>query len=205
MTRWRSWLGALLVAQLVSAPVYAQWDGTGAAPQDWTGSAPRDWTGAAPPAPPADDGVWVELHSHGAPVRIERVFGDAAIPVCTAPCRQKVPRSGIYRIGGEGVVPSANFDLTQEQWGVTLEARPASSMRRAAGLTLAIAGLAMLLTSSAIEGQGDGAALDETPVSHREQVAAGFLLVSGLAAGVVGLVLMLTSNTRVTSSNGVSF
>ena len=199
MTRRHAWLGVLLAAQLVSAPVYAQWDWTG-------GGGPRDWTGAAPPPPPVDDGVWVTLHSHGRPVQIERVVGEASYPVCTAPCRQKLPRNAIYRIGGEGVVPSANFDLTQEQWGgVSLDVHPASSASRNVGLVLGLGGVIALFVGGELQQQSDSATYPASSPSHQEQVASAILLGSGLLVGLVGLGFLLTSNTHVHSSNGVSF
>ena len=188
MIHRRSWLGAVLAAQLVSVPVYAQWD----------------WTGQAPPSPPIDDGVWVELLAPS-PVQLERVQGDMVYPVCAAPCRQRVPRRGVYRIGGDSVVPSASFDLTEEPLGVTLAVHPASALRKRAGMTLGLVGLGMLIAGAAIQQRIENQRVEGLSPGHSEQVAGDALLLSGLAMGVVGLVFLLTTQTRVTSSNGVSF
>jgi hypothetical protein len=112
------------MVQLVSAPVFAQ--------------APWDWPSAVPP--PADDGVWVELRASDGAARIERVDNDVVYPVCAAPCRQRLPRSGIYRIGGEGVRPSASFELTQAPAAVTLNVQTGSAARQNLATALFIAG-----------------------------------------------------------------
>jgi len=169
-------MGALAAAQLIAAPVYAQ-----------------------------ESGVWVELHTDDSAVRIERIQNGEAIPVCAAPCKQRLPRDGTYRIAGDGITPSQSFDLSAERW-VRLDVKAGSSTRRNLGVGLGIAGSATVLTSSfyflliGLAGFPDG-----PPASQQQVTTAEALLISGLAAGVIGLVLVLTCSTEVRSSNGATF
>ncbi len=169
-------MGALVAAQLIAAPVYAQ-----------------------------ESGVWVELHTDDSAVRIERIQNGEAIPVCAAPCKQRLPRDGTYRIAGDGITPSQSFDLSAERW-VRLDVKAGFSTRRSLGIGLGIAGYATAVVGSlyfaavGLEGFPDG-----PPASQGQYTVPEGLLISGLAAGVIGLVLVLTCSTEVRSSNGATF
>jgi hypothetical protein len=194
MSHWRSWLGAVLVAQLVSAPVLAQ--------------APGDWPGAAPPPPPADDGVWVELRASDGAARIERVDSDVVYPVCAAPCRQRLSRSGVYRIGGEGVRPSASFELTQAPGAVTLDVQTGSAARQNLATALFIAGGAGVVVGGFVlfaSRLGDVRPADNAPSNSRTTTVGGVVALSGLVLGLIGLGVSYYASTHVTSSDGVTF
>ena len=171
------------MAQLVSAPVLAQ--------------APGDWPGAAPPPPPADDGVWVELRASDGAARIERVDSDVVYPVCAAPCRQRLSRSGVYRIGGEGVRPSASFELTQAPGAVTLDVQTGSAARQNLATALFIAGGAGVVVGGFVLFAGHHAPDGRGPRVRRRVV--------GLVLGLIGLGVSYYASTHVTSSDGVTF
>ena len=189
----RSWLGAVLVAQLVSAPVFAQ--------------APWGWPGAAPPPPPIDDGVWVELRST-ARVWVERVEPEGVYPVCAAPCRQTLSRTAVYRIGGEGVKPSANFELTAESSAVTLDVQAGSAARQNVASALFIAGGAAVVVGGFVlfaSRLGDVRPADNAPSTSRATTVGGAVALSGLVLGLIGLGVSYYASTHVTSSNGATF
>jgi len=194
MRHRRSWLGAVLVAQLVSARVFAQ--------------AQWDSPGVATPPPPADDGVWVELLANDGAARIERVDGDVAYPVCGAPCRQRLPRSGVYRIGGEGIRPSASFELTQAPGAVRLDVQTGSAAGRNFATTLFIAGGAGIVGGGFVvfaSRLGDVRPADNAPSISRTTTVGALVALSGVVLGLIGLVVSHYASTHVTSSDGVTF
>lgn len=193
MSHWRSWLGAVLVAQLVSAPVFAQ--------------AQWGWPAAAPP-PPVDYGVWVELRASDRAARIERVDGDVVSPVCAAPCRERLPRNGVYRIGGEGITPSASFDLTQAPGAMTLDVQTGSAARQNLATALFIAGGAGMVVGGFVlfaSRLGDVSPPDNAPSSSRVTTVGGVVALSGVVLGLIGLGVSHYASTRVTSSDGATF
>lgn len=183
-------------------------------PPDDARSAPANQAAVPSPASSAPaataDGVYVHIDSNGA-VDLE-VYSDGYgyIPVCTAPCDERAPAKGLYRIGGADVRPSAAFELRGDR--VSLRVSPASSSAHEAGKFLTVIGAVPVAVAGSI-----GlvalvfgvllAPLSEAPPDSGSSSSGGtsnLPIVAALVAGVgvvfmgVGLPLMLlNTNTRV--------
>ena len=182
-------MGALVAAELMAAPLHAQ-------------------QRAAPGAGAVEEsGTWVELHADDGAVRIERIQNGQAVSVCAAPCRQRLPRDGVYRIAGDGIAPSQKFDLSAERW-IRLDVKAGSSVQRDIGFGLAATAAVTLLVATAYY----VAAIGETPVDdlsppppRRDLDIAAVALGAVYVLGGVAVTLIATSNTKVTTSSGVTF
>lgn len=112
----------------------------------------------------------------------------------------------MYRIAGEGVVPSSKFELPNAGADLTLDVKAGSSTQRTAGLVLGIAGVVTFIGANVYLIHASPALLsDGPPVSHTTTTAYFAAEGAGLLLGGVGLLLLLTSDTRVTSSSGAKF
>lgn len=56
-----------------------------------------------------------------------------AVPVCVSPCRQVLPRDGVYVITGDRVRPTAPFVLPDDRDRVVSEVQPGSLGNATAG------------------------------------------------------------------------
>jgi hypothetical protein len=120
-------------------------------------------------------------------------------PICLAPCDRALDARALYRIAGEGVTPSAAFQIPATPNGLTLDVHAGSRPARAAGFGLGLAGLAgvlfgvtMFAAAAATEPPTTGPFAQpffaSTNASRAQQAATMQVLgVIGLAAGVVGL------------------
>ena len=129
-------------------------------------------------------------------------------PVCAAPCRQRLPRSGVYRIGGEGVRPSASFELTQAPGAVTLDVQTGSASRQNLATALFIAGGAGVIVGGFVlfaSRLGDVRPADNAPSNSRITTVGGVVALSGLVLGLIGLGVSHYASTHVTSSDGATF
>jgi hypothetical protein len=156
----------------------------------------------------ADAGtVTVHVRSDADGLQIERLDGDHAPIPCMPLCDTPLPRGGVYRIAGEGVVPSRRFTFDDGSADLTLKVDPGSNTQRAIGVGSAIAGV--LLTGAAmlyIVGV-NAVPVDDfaPPVDHTRDRFFVISLSSGVVLGLLGLTLIWTSDTTVTSSRGLRF
>lgn len=154
--------------------------------------------------------IQVDLKADEPGVRLDRVQGaGAAATVCVAPCSRLVPRNNLYVIDGDGIRATSQFLLPDDRNQVTLDVKAGSSARHGGGAALMVGGLIvgyvgmitleLGLTSEAVS---DGTTRDR---SDKAATVGGVLLAAGVAAAIGGLYLMMTSNTKVTSSTGSKF
>lgn len=67
--------------------------------------------------------------------------------VCKAPCDQRVEPNRIYRVMGDGIIPSKDFNLAPGSGRVTLQVSPASHGARVAGGIIGGVGTAFVASS----------------------------------------------------------
>lgn len=199
----RAWVIALIAAigaaQLSAAPAHAQ-DAppADAAPQVFVDGQP---VGQLPP-PPAD-GVRVDIDADSPDVRLVRVDGDRETVICGPPCGVIVPRQGQYQIAGDGMVRTSRFSVPADRPDLQLKVSSGSNGRRWVGIALGVVGYATALigeSATSFEFNANNASSS----SHGKEIAVGLLL-SGLVVGTVGLVMIFTANTHVSTSSGASF
>lgn len=171
--------------------------------------------GPAPPdaqvaGPNSGGSVFVELRTTSPDVRIERVAGASRVPVCSAPCRQVLPSSEVYVIGGPGVTSSRQFTLPADHPRVVLDVTPGSKAAASGGLALAVTGgvvlavgyVALVLGSAADQ---FGSAFDGKKPSGDSTTPAIVIGVAGVSMVLGGVLLILSARTKVQSSTGASF
>lgn len=147
--------------------------------------------------------------------------------ICRAPCDTPVDPSSRFQIRGDGLVPSAPFDLPSGQASVTVSVKPGSLARRKGGvalLTVGVLGVTMglslalmaplfnfhtkptlMLTRTgqpdpyyAAEYQRELQLYNEGQATVRNtQIGGGLLTVLGAGSLAGGIGLILTSRTRV--------
>jgi hypothetical protein len=216
-----------LIVMPYSATAFAQ--STAPAETRGTESATPSTTGAHPPAmlvpaampPPPPDGVAISLITDDPRVGLyaketrKAIVHDEVVDswefVCKAPCDQRVDPHRIYRVMGDGIIPSKDFNLAPGSPKVTLRVSPASHGTRVAGAVLASVGSVFVATaallflfeataSSAADALGTssyGVAAQsqlESTSNYYEILGISFLAV-GLAACVTSLIVVLSSNT----------
>jgi hypothetical protein len=183
----RSLLGALLAAQLASAPAFAQ--ETLVEPVE----TPRAYRLST------SNDVKVHLDANFRDAGIEPAeFGAAR---CLAPCDRSFPRDGAYRITGDGLIPSEVFRLPARPNEVTLDVQASMKAQETTGAVMGVGGL--VLTGLGIVYGLDilipGTVGGSAPTRTQEGVAIGGF-VGGLALTAVGALLYLTAGTRVRST-----
>jgi hypothetical protein len=155
----------------------------------------------------ADAGtVMVHVRSDADGLQIERLDGDHPPIPCMPLCDTPLARDGLYRIAGDGVVPSHRFTFDDGPADLTLKVEPGSNTQRGIGVAGAIAGV--LLTGAALLYYvGVSMPIDDNapPVDHTRDRFFVVSLSSGFVLGLLGLTLIWTSDTTVTSSRGVRF
>jgi hypothetical protein len=138
----------------------------------------------------APDGVYVDVRTNDARVRIDQVHPDGSTtPVCMAPCRQRLARDGLYAIGGAGIPGTAPFPLPLDRQDLVLSVRAGSKARRDAGIAGAVAGG----TAAVVFMPGDQA----KPGMGQVPLWQILLVLCGAVAGTAGAYLWWTSDTRV--------
>jgi hypothetical protein len=164
----------------------------------------------ATPATAADpSGVEIELRANAPAVRIDRLVDGVAVPACVAPCVCVLPRDGTYVIDGPGVRPTKPFMLAPNRYArTTLDVRAGSNLRFGAGVGATAAGALAFLGGSVamvVVGFHDLATRpdDAPPDPWMRRLLVTSLV--GIPVILTGVVLVLTSPTRVTTSNDVSF
>lgn len=168
------------------------------APQVFVDGQPVDQT-----PPPAADGVRVDIDADSPNVRLMRVDGGRQTIVCAPPCGVVVPRQGEYQIAGDGVVRTSRFGVPADRADLQLKVQSGSNVQRWAGIVLGTAGYATVLAGEFLV-SSDSGGNTSPPTLHHGELAFGLAL-SGLVVGTVGLVLIFTANTHVSTSSGVSF
>jgi len=136
--------------------------------------------------------------------RLMQTYGDTDVPVvwqsvCAAPCEKAVDRAGIYRIGGDGLIPSEAIALPPGD-RVDIHAQTSAVSKRTAGVLLAALGSAALV-SGAVAAEV-GLAMPAPSITGYQPdtgwlIAAVALAAAGIAGLAVGLPLLFTSHTRV--------
>ena len=118
----------------------------------------------------ADEGVFVDLQSHDASVRIDMVMGDGTTsPMCSVPCRKALPRAGPVRHPQRrSSRHDSPFLLPSDRSDLTLSVRPGSRAGRIAGMSLrrcvgAVAMVVGFMFSPADDFDGQVAAIHRPP------------------------------------------
>jgi len=153
---------------------------------------------AAAPPPPPPNGVYIELRSEDAGMRIDQVTpAGQSWPACGVPCRRVLQRNLTYVIESNDSPPTSPFLLPDNATHLTLDVHPGSQTQGNVGTILAIAGGVIALIGFVRLASGGN-----SPSSDRTGLE---LLAGGAATGITGLVLYRMSRTTVTSSTGMTF
>jgi hypothetical protein len=212
-------VAAFLVGLLASRPAAAETDKNAAAAPSASRPAPANRTSAPNPGlagsasaenSQTQGGVFVEVRSSSRPVRIDRVFGPGmSVPVCVSPCRQVLPRDGVYLITGDRVRPTAPFVLPDDRDRVVFDVHPGSSGNATAGKVTAGAGLVAMVLGFGFVLKADlnsmGSDSENSGSKGPGAMVGGLMILGGLMAGIVGICLMVGGRTEVTSSAGAHF
>ena len=153
--------------------------------------------------------IQVELQADAPGVRLERVGVDGrTTPLCFAPCHRLLPRSSLYVVGGDGIQSTSQFLLPGDRSQVTLNVRAGSTVRRGAGGALLLAGVIVGYLGLAFAEAGllssDADGSGKRSFNSAEAVG-GVMMLGGLVASIGGLVMVLSSSTKVSSSTGSTF
>lgn len=153
---------------------------------------------AQPPPTPPPNGVYVELRSADAGMRIDQVTpaGQSWL-ACGVPCRRILQRNLTYVIESNDAPPTLPFLLPDNATRLTLDVHPGSQTQSNVGTLLAIAGGVVALIGFVRLATGGN-----SPSSDHSGLE---LLAGGAVTGVTGLVLYRTSRTTVTSNTGMTF
>ncbi len=150
-----------------------------------------------PPVPPAN-GVYVELRSADAGMRIDQVTpAGQSWPACAVPCRRILQRNLTYVIESNDAPPTLPFLLPDNATRLTLDVHPGSQTQNNVGTLLAIAGGVIALIGFVRLATGGN-----SPSSDHAGLE---LLAGGAVTGITGLVLYRMSRTTVTSTTGMTF
>lgn len=160
--------------------------------------APR--VAPAQPPPPASpgNGVYVELRSADAGMRIDQVTpAGQSWTACGVPCRRVLQRNLTYVIESNDAPPTLPFLLPDDATHLTLDVHPGSQTQSNVGTLLAIAGgVVALIGFVRLATGGNSPSSDQAGLE---------LLAGGAVGGITGLVLYRMSRTTVTSSTGATF
>jgi hypothetical protein len=217
-------LAVVLVGLCLPARAQAQQPpgGQPAPEQPWGAPAPAApaapaqgmWGDPSAPPAPGNGGRWVhvQMHSDDPRTRIDKVMGPgASIPVCFSPCDKMLDTSSTYIIQGEGIRATSRFMLPDDRDSVRLDVQSGSTSRVAggavlmgAGLITAYAGL-FVLAATAVSNTASDLGTTTGQPQHHSPVLGEVMILGGLAAGVVGLYLVASTHTTVSSSSGATF
>ena len=140
--------------------------------------------------------------------------GNAWVWVCDAPCNAKVDPRLTFRVMGEGLEPSTEFNLAPGSGHVTLQVHTASRSGHTAGIgfavvgaTAALAGGFIILLAVGQRGAADALSSASTDAASKLQDRADtyqtiglVLLGAGAALGVGALLLLLPRQTSLEPS-----
>jgi hypothetical protein len=131
--------------------------------------------------------------------------------VCKAPCDARVDPHRIYRVMGDGIVPSDDFNLAPGSGKVTLHVSPASHGTRVASAAVASVGSVLLLSSGVLflfdatassaatalgtSSEGASAQSQLQSTANVYEIMGISFLATGLVACVTALILTFTSHT----------
>ena len=102
--------------------------------------APANPPPAAMPAPAP--GPFVRLHADTPKARLQVQRRELQWEdVCVTPCNRPVSPVGVYRIGGNTIVPSDGFNMPRPTGQVFIEASYGSKVKRYVGIAMIIAGV----------------------------------------------------------------
>jgi hypothetical protein len=143
------------------------------------------------------------------PGAIARELGFGAVSswqtVCAAPCGVAVDPHGVYRVAGDGLVPSSSFSLGSLRDRVTLDSRSGNAFMRFGGVLLAAGGAAAaalgggsFVTALVLDQNGTGSPQLRDSLRYGGLAVAG----TGVVAAAVGVYLYLTNGTTVRTDAG---
>ena len=164
-----------------------------------------EW-GARNTGPAAPRAVYVELRADDPRTRIDRVGGGPPIPVCVAPCLRWLDPQGTYVITGDGVRTTARFMLPDDRTSVTLDVHAGSTSRLGVGALLSGGGLITAYIGGLVWETGTLEKLGQGSGDPQRTVDLGLTLLGiGIPAALLGVYLVATCHTSVTSSTGSTF
>lgn len=158
---------------------------------------------APPPAPPDPGGVRVDISADSPNVRLVRVDGAAETVICAPPCGVVVPREGRYQLAGDGVTRTNVFAVPDHGADLQLSVRAGSNFQRRAGIVLGLVGWASFAAGEGFTNYEDNP--NNRSRTIRDKAIAFGLFGAGIATSMVGLLLIFTARTHVTTSTGVWF
>ncbi len=190
----RSLLGALLAAQLVAAPAFAQ------------ETVVEPIEASPPPPPPAPSPAYRLPESDDVKVHIDANFPDAGLEPaepgaqrCLAPCDKSFPRDGAYRITGDGLIPSDRFQLPARPNQVTLDVQASMKAQETTGEVMGIGGLVVMGLTVLYALEVVAANIDGPPATPTQRGIMVGGVVGGLAVSAFGALLYITAGTHVRS------
>jgi hypothetical protein len=149
-----------------------------------------------------DEGVFVDLQSHDASVRIDMVMGDGTTsPMCSVPCRKALPRAALYVIRSDELPTTSPFLLPSDRSDLTLSVRPGSRSGRIAGMSLTAAGAVAMVVGFMFSPADN---FDDKS-GHPPPAWPAILDLGGIVVGTVGAIIWWRSEPRVSSSSGRTF
>lgn len=174
------------------------------APAPATGMPAPGYAMAAPPL----DYVYVEIRSNNPAVTVE--LADANLTrraVCRTPCLTYLPRNHFYVVSGDGVPTTAQFMLPTDRPRLLLDVQAGSVGQQVGGVLMMVVAVPVIVVGffgfllvNALSG------LDESGRDHDADAARfGIIMLGGLGLGVLGLLLRMNTDTRVTTDAGVRF
>jgi hypothetical protein len=143
----------------------------------------------------AGDNVKVHLDSNFGAAGIEPV--DLGAARCLAPCDQPFPREGMYRITGEGLIPSDAFYLPARSNEVTLDVDAGMQAQKTTGAVMGIGGIILSCLGVGYSLASLASRIDGPPASTTERAITIGTIFGGLASTAVGTLLYFTAGTRV--------
>jgi hypothetical protein len=156
--------------------------------------------------------VRVVMNADDPRTRLDRVIGNATVPVCFAPCDKMLESNSLYIIQGDGVRATSRFMLPDDRESVTLDVQAGSTARVAGGAILLGAGLlsayigALVWSAGSIGNSPEFSGTTTTTRPNDSAVSVGrTMVVVGLGGAAVGLYLAMSSHTTVNSSTGSTF
>jgi len=143
--------------------------------------------------------------------RIDRVIpGGGAAPVCFSPCNKMLESNSLYVIQGDGVRSTTRFLLPDDRDSVDLNVQAGSSARVAGGAILMGAGIVtayigLFVWAAGVANNSIDSSLAGMPRNDHSVAVGETMVVAGLAGGLLGLYLAVSTHTTVTSSSGTTF
>jgi hypothetical protein len=155
---------------------------------------------------PAAAGVMVHVRSDSDTVRVIRIDGGRNEQVCPGFCDKRLPRDGVYQIGGDGITASKPFTVNGGPNELTLRVDPGWHYQGAIGAVSAGTAVVALAAGALYWAAATMGDIDNPPATNHATDAffVGSMVTAGVLGGI-GVLLLSMSSTQVTTSNGVSF